>query len=364
MKTFSLFLFTCFFYVSFNTAAQNLVPNPGFEQLNNNPKRGDVTITCSKDWFAGYMMATDYYNRLPGIWKEVPKNILGFQEPHSGNAYAGICIDSKFIEYLEARLLDTLVEGKKYLIEFYISRAEKSKASLKEFGVLFSDKADRALATNGIIKEPGVKFINRLGYRDKKGWTKLSAVYQAKGFENYLILGHFTYNDHTFHKRYCHYYIDDVSITPIEKESDFVAKKESKDSIHVAKPETQKLLPQTFSPKFGEAVTLKNIFFAINKSELLSESFSELDKLVQYLNETTNVSIIISGHTDNTGSEEQNKILSEARAKAVADYLILKGVSKSRINYTGYGSSKPIATNDSDEGKQQNRRVEFIISKE
>jgi OmpA-OmpF porin, OOP family len=105
--------------------------------------------------------------------------------------------------------------------------------------------------------------------------------------------------------------------------------------------------------------TLKNIFFTINKSELLSESFIELDKLVRYLNERPK----ISGHTDNTGNEDQNKTLSESRAKAVADYLILKGIDKSRINYIGYGSSKPVATNDTNEGKQQNRRVEFIISR-
>src|ERR1700752_895106 len=110
MKTFLPFLFTCFSYISFNTTAQNLVPNSDFEQLNSNPKRGDFNITCSNDWFTGHMMATDYYNRLPGNWKEVPKNILGYQEPHSGNAYAGICIDREFIEYLEIQLLDTLVE--------------------------------------------------------------------------------------------------------------------------------------------------------------------------------------------------------------------------------------------------------------
>jgi OmpA-OmpF porin, OOP family len=343
--------------------AQNLVPNPSFEQLNANPKRGDLTITCSNDWFTGYMMATDYYNSLPGIWKGVPKNILGYQEPHSGNAYAGICIDRKFIEYLETRLLDTLIKGKKYLIEFYISRAEKSKSNLRELGVLFSDKADRGLGTNGIAKEPSVKFINHFGYRDKKDWTKLSAVYQAKGFETYLILGYFTYNNPEYHKRYCHYYIDDVSITPIEKENESIKQVEIKDPIYVSKIETQDSLPQPFSPKLGETITLKNIFFTTNKSELLPESFLELDKLVRYLNETSNTSIKISGHTDNTGNEDQNKTLSEARAKAVANYLILKNVDKSRIDYVGYGSSKPIAPNDTNEGKQQNRRVEFTISK-
>lgn len=364
MKFFLSFLFTYLFCISFNLAAQNLVPNPSFEQLNANPKRGDLTIGCSKDWFASYMMGTDYFNRLSVSKKTgVPKNDHGYQEPHSGDAYAGICIDPQFIEYLQVKLLDTLAEGKKYLIEFYISRAEKSKSNVKEFGILFSNKANKALGSNGIAKEPSVEFINHLGYRNKKGWTKLSAVYQAKGFETYLILGHFTYNHPEYHGKYCHYYIDDVSITAMEKENGSNIKIETKDSTHIAKIEMQDSHPQPFSPKLGETITLKNIFFMTNKSELLPESFVELDKLVQYLNETPNTSIKINGHTDKTGNEDQNKTLSEARAKAVADYLTLKEVDKSRINYIGYGSSKPIATNDTDEGRRQNRRVEFIINK-
>lgn len=95
---------------------------------------------------------------------------------------------------------------------------------------------------------------------------------------------------------------------------------------------------------------------------MLPESFFELDKLVQHLNVIHNSTIKIIGHTDKTGNEEQNKTLSEARAKAVAEYLILKGIDTSRINYIGYGSLKPIATNETDEGKQQNRRVDFIIN--
>ena len=92
-------------------------------------------------------------------------------------------------------------------------------------------------------------------------------------------------------------------------------------------------------------------------------SFFELDKLVQYLTTSSNTTIKISGHTDNTGNQDQNKILSEARAKAVADYLIIKGIDKTRISFIGYGGLKPIATNDTDNGKKQNRRVEFIINK-
>ena len=156
-----------------------------------------------------------------------------------------------------------------------------------------------------------------------------------------------------------HYYIDDVSIIPISNEINIsvnaVETKASSPSIDS--------IPKILSPKFGETITLKKIFFETNKSELLPTSFFELDKLVQYLTTSRNTTIKISGHTDNTGNQDQNKILSEARAKAVADYLIIKGIDKTRISFIGYGGLKPIATNDTDNGKKQNRRVEFIINK-
>ena len=120
---------------------------------------------------------------------------------------------------------------------------------------------------------------------------------------------------------------------------------------------------QKFSPKVGEKIILKNIFFETDKSQLLPNSFDELNKLVEYLYKNKSTAIEISGHTDNTGTEEKNKKLSETRSKAVADYLISKGIDKSRIGYKGYGSTKPVAKNDTEEGKQQNRRVEFIIKK-
>ena len=343
---FGLFIVSSY---SLKTSAQNLVTNPGFEQLQTNPNRPDLIITIPKDWIASYMMGTDYYNASIHGNHSVPNNEQGYQEPHSGRAYAGICIDRKFIEYLQVKLLDTLAEGEKYLIEFYISRGETSKTNLQELGIVFSEKVNKALATTGLATEPNVKFIDPLGYKDKRGWTKLSAVYQAKGFECYFLLGHFTYDHPVYKGKYCHYYIDDLSITPVEKDS-------------VVNVKTIDSIPKSFSPKLGETVTLKNIFFTTNKSELLPTSFIELDKLVQYLNATRSTWINISGHTDDTGNEGQNKTLSEARAKAVADYLILKGVEKSRIKYFGYGSSRPIATNDTDEGRKQNRRVEFIIN--
>ena len=110
----------------------------------------------------------------------------------------------------------------------------------------------------------------------------------------------------------------------------------------------------------GTVVTLNNVFFDFDKSELKPESFVELDKLVSYLQHNT-VRIEIGGHTDNQGSDEYNDRLSESRAKAVYDYLVQMGIPANRLQYRGYGMRVPVADNATEEGRSANRRTEFKI---
>jgi outer membrane protein OmpA-like peptidoglycan-associated protein len=114
----------------------------------------------------------------------------------------------------------------------------------------------------------------------------------------------------------------------------------------------------------GETVRLNNIFFEVAKAELRSESFAELDRIVKLLGDNPTMEIAIYGHTDSVGSEGINKGLSEARAKAVQTYLLGKGIVTARLRAKGFGDTKPIAPNSTDEGRQQNRRVEFTILKQ
>jgi len=110
------------------------------------------------------------------------------------------------------------------------------------------------------------------------------------------------------------------------------------------------------------AVTLNNVFFESGKSTLKQESFDELDMLASIMNGThKNIKIEISGHTDNVGSESSNLALSRNRARSVMNYLLQKKVAYSRMKSLGFGSTKPVATNDTEEGRQKNRRVEFKI---
>jgi outer membrane protein OmpA-like peptidoglycan-associated protein/tetratricopeptide (TPR) repeat protein len=109
-------------------------------------------------------------------------------------------------------------------------------------------------------------------------------------------------------------------------------------------------------------VAMKNIQFPSNSFELQPVSRIELDKLVQLLGENFTMHIQISGYTDNTGDPAKNIALSANRAKAVAAYLVSKGIDGKRLTWKGYGAAKPIAGNDTEEGKAKNRRTEFTIT--
>ena len=113
----------------------------------------------------------------------------------------------------------------------------------------------------------------------------------------------------------------------------------------------------------NKIIVLNNIYFDFNEYKLLEKSFDELNILVKLMNEKSSFKIEISGHTDNSGNEVNNISLSENRAKSVVDFLVSKGVGKTRLSYKGLGSSKPVVANDSEENRKKNRRVEFRIMK-
>jgi len=104
-----------------------------------------------------------------------------------------------------------------------------------------------------------------------------------------------------------------------------------------------------------------DVLFPLNSSYLTDQAKLEIDKLVQLLADYPGASLIVDGHTDATGTAEYNQWLSEKRAESVKKYAVEKGLDESRITTHGYGQTKPVAANNTKEGRQQNRRVEVTI---
>ena len=116
--------------------------------------------------------------------------------------------------------------------------------------------------------------------------------------------------------------------------------------------------------EIGQTIVLRNIFFDFNKSTIRPESANELDRLIKLLTDNPSLKIELGSHTDSKGSDEYNQKLSQSRSQSVVTYLIGKGIAADRLVAKGYGETAPMATNDTEDGRQQNRRTEFkILSK-
>ncbi len=131
--------------------------------------------------------------------------------------------------------------------------------------------------------------------------------------------------------------------------------KNSKDSIYTADIPLQPI-------EVGAAVVLKNIFFDTKKTELKPESIVELDKVIELMNDNPKLKILISGYTDNVGKAQDNLVLSNGRSLAVVNYLLAsKQIAKDRLQFKGFGSAKPIADNNTEQGKSLNRRTGLSV---
>jgi len=128
-----------------------------------------------------------------------------------------------------------------------------------------------------------------------------------------------------------------------------------------AQVESKPITSQECETRFSVISTTGAIYFKTSSAELDAASDPLLNSVADIANRCPSVKVEVSGHTDSTGSASSNQTLSEARAKAVVDYLIAHGVAQSRITSTGYGGTKPVAANTTEEGRAKNRRIEFRV---
>jgi outer membrane protein OmpA-like peptidoglycan-associated protein len=123
----------------------------------------------------------------------------------------------------------------------------------------------------------------------------------------------------------------------------------------------EKKTPLFDNLKVNDVIKLDRIYFDQSSFILRSESYQQLEDLYKALKENPTIKIEIAGHTDNVGNAKLNKLLSENRAKVIHNYLIGKGIDSQRLSYVGYGQTKPVSPNDTEENKSKNRRVECIV---
>lgn len=334
--------------IGLKSFSQNLIPNGDFENWVKGATR------CSPSYKILDMNIADVSYKIGGnvafknpiVWGysydcKASKDIVEVSmKPYSDKGYLYLGGQLGVNSY-QIKLQRVLTAGEVVEVSFYFAYECNCKTlSIEDrLGVMFA-KNDFSENLQALYEfrnntEAGV-FITNTKVKPFE-WIKLSATYTATGGEQYLIMGNNRTSFNGVSGTFYLYCFDKLSVTPI-----------------ASKDESTKELPDL---KTTGKITLKNLLFEIGKSKILDESYSELSQLYHYLKSNKDVKIAIEGHTDNTGSKESNKNLSKSRANAVKEYLIFNGIASSRIKVEAYGSTKPIADNETEQGRATNRRV-------
>jgi OmpA-OmpF porin, OOP family len=346
--------------------AQNLVPNPSFEELSRCPHSFSTNKTdfIVPGWESPTAGTPDHFHGCSWGDADVPFNWAGSANAHTGKGYAGMYVwnkreDKSYREYVQCELAEPLIKGERYILEFYYKLASHSVFTTNRMGMLLSaaplsythDEAIPTKPTLSVEKDTAVT-------ADTGGWEHALMEYAATGGERYVIIGNFYQNHETKSTRLPHrigknsmlttsayYYIDDVSVKPVDSLKQKIV------------PEVSKFKRDTI--ELNTDYILRNIQFEFDSYVLLRSSHVELDRVVEYLKPRPEINIRLSGHTDFIGSDDYNLTLSRSRSRSVADYFISKGINPHRIVTYGFGKTRPIVLDKTDEARKINRRVEI-----
>jgi OmpA-OmpF porin, OOP family len=361
---FALFIITVL--VAKYAGCQNLVPNGSFEHYSRCP--GDFSQSPTEfqvnHWSSASAGTPDYFNACSHGEADVPHNWAGVSDPYEGTGFAGLylwmAVRNNYREYLQVQLTERLLRDSVYYINFRYKLSSYSKYSIDRIGLHLSDSSIHFKHDGVLNVQPILAIVKDTALTRETGlWEEGKITYKAHGGEKFLLVGNFSTDRETrFYKiqfrptpqpmvaHSSYYYIDDVSLV----------------SRHF---HNQRLLTEIVpafaieETKSNTTYVLRNINFQFNSFRLIPPSFSELDQVAEYLLKHPQLDVQLFGHTDDQGGDAYNLKLSQARAKNVSEYLASVGVRGERIQYFGYGKTKPLKDERSEEARALNRRVEI-----
>jgi len=305
------------------------------------------------------MGTPDYFNDCNRGIAGVPYNWAGTSEAFDGNGYAGILCwkaDQSYREYLQCRLIRKLIHDSVYVVSFRYRLSSLSGYSIDRIAASIDDNPITTNNDENFTTIPIVNVIQRSPLiRETGSWQLAQDTVRATGSEQFLTIGNFAANADTRSTRLsahdtrenmlansAYYYIDDVRIRLLS-------------SLECPG------MPISFET--NRRYVINNLQFDVNSATIRQESVGQLDSLVVWLNDHAEINVVLTGHTDDAGSEQYNVKLSEARAASVAKYLRDRHIMRSRIKWEGYGKTKPLINLSDSISRQINRRVEFVLIK-
>lgn len=358
--------------------AENLVPNNSFENFEGNLRR-DGEFDVSKEWASGTLAPADLYSStVKSKYVQVPKNLNGTQEPFEGNGYAGINLYSYRSKeprtYVSVKLTSSLKENGLYCVKYRASLADLSKYASNNLSAVISKKNPTEKSSVSIIRKDYIIPAKNNVITDRDGWSEFCKLFNAKGGEQYLIIGNFQTDDRTRTEEMsalpqseeeqinmAYYYIDAVVVEEVEYSEDCNCESS-------AIPESKIIFSGnvaiTEEMSISEKVEAVSVYFYQYNDDVVSAAERNSDKIVELMEMSPGMRIEIVGHSDVEETalavkESSLNNLAKKRAEAVKNYIVSKGINASRISVSSKDDSEPVSNMKTPISLAKNRRVEF-----
>lgn len=334
-----------FFLLPHLAFTQNLIPNPGFEEVE----------TCPDD--LRQLNKARFWQEANAGTPELFHD-CGFNtdtRPYEGEGMAGIillCDYDNGVEYLQIKLADSLKENQRYCFSYYIKIDEKTPIAIDQVGAFFSKERLYSPNWSPFRKFPQVKTEKILG-AETKTWQKVEGVFRAKGGEQFMTFGNF-YARYYLHEKLVkhdgwdkggwssYYYLDNFELYEVESACG------NKFNLGISSPEEEILWRHT-------------VYFEVDKFSLSAEEEYKLEQFIQQLPPKFFQPIQIAGHTDSDAGLSYNLHLSQSRAETVLAFLNANDLRNTYLSF--FGEEKPMNENLTERQKALNRRVEIIIDR-
>jgi OOP family OmpA-OmpF porin len=281
----------------------------------------------------------------------------------------------EYSEYIQGKLINHLTKGQKYCIKISLALPSYSGFSINRIAVLLSPNPVPINESNESFFLPQV-ILSTLAV-DNKRFVTLCDYFIAEGGEQFISIGRFTSPDklkiirrenilksHFGIDESAYYLIDNVDLHEIKDTMECYCKN------NIIQNDTVSSIPSMGIPmietdlnklNLGKSVILKNVNFEFDRYVLLPDADMILKTLLTYLIDNPKIRILISGHTDDLGSDEYNLELSINRAKSVYNWLINNGIESARLKFSGFGKSQPLYNDTTEKSRALNRRVEVKL---
>ena len=364
------------------TSGNNLVINPEFDYFYYKPVPVIYDGKSKIDdwipfWTTPGNYTPDYLSNLRTI--DVLSNyyLFDFPLPVKFN-YVGLGLyreKTSYSEYIQGKLIKPLSKGQKYCIKVSIALPSYSGFSLNRLAFFLSSIAVPINESNESSYLPQV-VLSTLTV-DNKRFVTLCDYFVAEGGEQFLSIGRFTSPDklkiiqrENFPQSQfgidesAYYLLENVDLHAIQDTKECYCKNIiiKNDSVSAIPGEDMPMIKTDLNKlKLGNSVILNNVNFEFNSYVLKPEADTILKAVLTYLNDNPKIRILISGHTDDQGSEDYNLELSINRAKSVHNWLINNGIESDRLKFTGFGKSRPLFKDTDEKSRTLNRRVEVKL---